>query len=84
MGEEYWGLELCPFVFVRGLPKQSALDVTLPLVVDADQVDLGGRWWPVPDFDGLEDWVARLVDGGGLLVDSEVRAALAGTSMWAS
>lgn len=83
-GEEYWGLELRPYVFVRGLPKRLVLDATVPLLVRDGQVELGGRWWAVPQFGELDDWVGQLVSAGALVIDQDVRTSLGGGTWWVS
>lgn len=84
LGEHYWGVELAAYVVLRGVPKQAVLGATVPLPVVDGEVELSGFRAPVPGWAELEAWVDHLAACGALLVDGEVRRALAGDRAGAS
>ncbi|MGF6822635.1 AraC-like DNA-binding protein [Microbacterium sp. ZKA21] len=78
LGDEYWGVELAPHVMVASAGKDTFRGSTVALPTVHGRVLIGERWHRIPEFDGLEDWVAELVDAGTLRIDDGIRAALAG------
>lgn len=84
VGESYWGVELAPHVVVPGAGKQAVLGATVPLPVRDGEVQLAGRWWPVPDVDDVERWVLDVAADGGLVADEDIAEALAGDRTGAS
>ncbi len=77
-GESYWGVELAAHVMVPGVDKALLRGAIARLPVEGGCVVLGGRRYAVPEWDGLEAFVARLVDDGVLVADAAVLRALAG------
>ncbi len=78
LGERYWGVELEAHVLVRDAPKPQDCDVMVELPVEDGCVAIGGYWIAVPGWSAAEDFVANLVEEGVLIVDPDVRRALAG------
>jgi hypothetical protein len=77
-GEWYWGVELGAHVAVAGVDKSQILGLTVNLPMDDDRVAVGGHWLQVPEWRQAEDFVARLIGVGSLVVDPYVRRALQG------
>lgn len=84
LGETYWGVELAAYVAVAGMSKQPVLGLTVPLEVRDDRVRIGDLETPVPAFDDLDAWIDVLIRDGALVVDDDVRAALAGDRVGAT
>jgi AraC-like DNA-binding protein len=77
-GEWYWGVELGAHVAIAGVDKSQILGLTVNLPVEDNRVAVGGHWHQVPEWRQVENFVARLIDVGSLVVDPYVRAALRG------
>lgn len=84
VGDRYWGVELAAHVAIAGAAKEAVLDRQIGLPVSEGRVEVAGRWWPIPDVEGLEAWVAGLVAAGALVDDPDIRAALAGDRVGAT
>ena len=78
VGEAYWGVELAAHVVSPGVDKALLRGAIAELPVADGQVSIGGRRYPVPRWEELEGFVARLVDDGALVSDDDIRRALDG------
>ncbi len=77
-GESYWGVELAAHVVVPGVDKALLRGAIAELPVADGRVALGGRRYPVPAWEELEPFVARLLADGVMVADADVRRALGG------
>lgn len=77
-GESYWGVELAAHVMVPAVDKALLRGAIAGLLVEGGWVVIGGCRYPVPEWEELESFVARLVDNGALVADAAIHRALAG------
>lgn len=77
-GESYWGVELAAHVVIPGVDKALLRGAIAELPVAGEQVTLGGRRCPIPGWQELEPFVARLLAEGVLVADADIRRALGG------
>lgn len=78
VGEHSWGVQLRAHVVVPGADKRLVLGGEQRLPVEAGHVAIAGHRLPLPEYDGLEPFVARLLVLGVLSADEDVRRALSG------
>lgn len=77
-GEAYWGVELAAHVVIPGVDKAVLRGAIAELPVTDGRVSIKDRAYPIPTWEELEAFVARLVADGVLVVDADVRRALGG------
>lgn len=77
-GESYWGVELAAHVVIPAVDKALLRGAIAELPVVEGDVVIAGRHYPVPGWEELEGFVARLVSDGVMVADADIRRALAG------
>lgn len=77
-GEQYWGVQLAAHVAIADIDKATLLGATVALPIDGDTVTIAGSTLRRPAWDGLEEFVDRLVAAGSLISDDPIRRALNG------
>lgn len=77
-GEAYWGVELAAHVVIPGVDKVLLRGAIAELPVANGRVAIGGCHYPVPGWEELEPFVARLVAEGVMVADADIRRALGG------
>ncbi|KUM35272.1 hypothetical protein AR689_14585 [Arthrobacter sp. EpRS71] len=77
-GDNYWGVEFRSHVVIDGASKQSILGETVELAVDGDFFEFLGRQYSIPEYEGLEAFVGRLLDDGAIVSRDDVGRSLAG------
>lgn len=78
VGESYWGVELAAHVVIPGVDKALIRGAIAELPVADGRVTIGGRRYPIPRWEELEPFVARLVADGVMVADDDIRRALGG------
>lgn len=77
-GDTYWGVEFRAHVVIGGASKENILGETVDLGVEGELFDLLGRRYGVPEYEGLEAFVGRLLNDGAITSRDDVSRSLAG------
>ena len=78
VAESYWGVELAAHVVIPGVDKALLRGTIAELPIADGQVTIGGRTYPIPRWEDVETFVARLLADGVLVADADILRALGG------
>lgn len=77
-GEEYWGIEFQPQVFIKDIEKSNVVGTTMYLPVVNDHFYLGNKKYYIPRYEDLERFVQILEKARELAIDRRILRSLNG------